>query len=138
MFSMITPMKKQVLIRGVDEDVYRRAKAAAALHGVSMGDAVSEALRGWVQNGRMEDDVQREVKQNVQYVKDHWNDLRRHKGEAVVISRSKLQGVFTSYEEARRFSSRFKVALTFVVEDTPQIRELEFGPDLEIQHEVQS
>ena len=137
MFNMITPVKKQVLIRGVDEDVYRRAKAAAALQGVSMGDAVSEALRGWVQHGRVEDDVQKEVKQNVQYAKDHWDDLKAHKGEAVVISRGKLQGLFTSYEEARRSSSRFKVALTFVVEDAPQTRELELGPDLEIQREVQ-
>ena len=138
MLNMIIAVKKQVLIRGVDEDAYRRAKAAAALQGVSMGDAVSEALRGWVASGRMEDDVQKEAKQNVRYVKDHWNDLRRHKGEAVVVSKSKLQGVFASYEEARRFSSRFKVALAFVVEDIPQTRELEFGPDLEIQHEVQS
>ena len=138
MFSMITRMKKQVLIRGVDEDVYRRAKAAAALQGVSMGDAVSEALRGWVQHGRVEDDVRKELKQNVRYVKDHWNDLKRHEGEAVVISRSKLQGFFASYEEARRFSSRFKVALAFVVENTPQTRELELGPDPEIQREVQS
>ena len=78
------------------------------------------------------------MKQNVQYVKAHWSDLKRHKGEAVVISGRKLQGVFSSYEEARRFSSRFKVALTFVVDKMPQTRELELGPDLEVQHEIQS
>lgn len=131
-------MKKQVLIRGVDEDIYRRAKSAAALQGVSMGAAVSEALRGWVEKGRTDDYIQKEVKQNVQYVKARWSDLKRHKGEAVVISGKKLQGVFSSYEEARRFSSRFKVALTFVVDKMPQTRELEFGPDLEIQQEIQS
>jgi len=85
-----------------------------------------------------EDDVQKEVRQNIRYVKAHWSDLKRHKGEAVVISGKKLQGVFSSYEEARRFSSRFKVAITFVVENIPQTLELELGPDLEVQHEVQS
>ena len=135
---MIMAMKKQVLIRGVDQDIYRRAKSAAALQGVSMGAAVSEALKGWVENGQGEDYIQKEVKQNVQYVKAHWSDLKRHKGEAVVISGKKLQDVFGSYEEARSFSSRFKIALTFVVDKMPQTRELEFGPDLEVQHEIQS
>ena len=138
MFNMITFVKKQVLIRGVDEDVYRLAKSAAALQGISMGLAVSEALKGWVENGHTEDDVQKEVRQNIRYVKAHWSDLKRHKGEAVVISGKKLQGVFSSYEEARRFSSRFKVAITFVVENIPQTLELELGPDLEVQHEMQS
>jgi hypothetical protein len=138
MFNMITSMKKQVLIRGVDEGVYRLAKSAAALQGISMGLAVSEALKGWVESGRAEDDVQKEVKQDIRYVKSHWSDLKRHKGETVVISGKKLQGVFSSYEEARRFSSRFKVALTFVVEKIPQTRELDLGPDLEVQHEIQS
>lgn len=130
-------MKKQVLIRGVDEDIYRRAKSAAALQGVSMGLAVSEALRSWVKSGQTDDGIQKEVKQNVQYVKAHWNDLKRHKGEAVVISGKKLQGIFSSYEEARSFSSRFKVALTFVIDSLPQTRELELGPDLEVQHKIQ-
>jgi len=138
MFNMLMLMKKQVLIRGVDEDIYRRAKSSAALQGVSMGVAVSEALRGWVDNLRTEDDIQKEVKQNVKYVKAHWSDLKRHKGEAVVISGRKLQGAFGSYEEARRFSSRFKAALTFVVDKKPQIGELELGPDAQVQQEIQS
>jgi len=138
MFNMITTVKKQVLIRGIDEDVYRKAKSAAALQGITMGAAVSDALRGWVANGQTGDDIQREVKQNVEYVKAHWDDLKRHKGKVVVISGRKLQGVFSSYEEARRFSSRFKVALTFVVDKIPQTRELELGPDLEVQRQIQS
>jgi len=131
-------MKKQVLIRGVDEAIYRRAKSAAALQGVTMGAAVSDALKSWVENGQAEDRVEKEVKQNTQYVKAHWGDLKRHKGQAVVISGRKLQGVFGSYGEARRFSSRFKVALIFIVDEMPQIRELELGPDLEIQQQIQS
>jgi hypothetical protein len=131
-------MKKQVLIRGVDVEVYRRAKSTAALQGVSMGSAVSEALKSWVEHGQREDDIQKEVKQNVQYVKAHWSDLKTHQGKVVVISGKKLQGVFSSYEEARSFSSQFKVALTFVVDKIPQTRVLELGPDLEIQHKIHS
>ncbi len=96
MFNMLAAVKKQVLIRGVDEDIYRRAKSGAALQGVSMGLAVSEALRGWAENALAEDGVRKEVKQDVQYVKAHWSDLKRHKGEAVVISGRRLQGVFAS------------------------------------------
>ncbi len=99
-------MKKQVLIRGVDEDIYRRAKSAAALQGVSMGSAVSEALKGWVENGQGEDYIQKEVKRNVQYVKAHWNDLKRHKGEAVVISGKKLQRVSSALMKRREASLR--------------------------------
>jgi len=131
-------MKKQVLIRGVDGDIYRRAKSAAALQGISMGVAVSNALRSWVENGGKEDEIQKEVKQNAQYVKSHWRDLRKHKGEAVVISGRKLQGIFGCLEEARSFSSSFKIALTFVVDKIPQTQELELGPDLELQQKVQS
>jgi hypothetical protein len=139
MFNMITTVKKQVLIRGVDEDIYRKAKSAAALQGVSMGTAVSDALKGWIENGKTENsDIQKEVKQNIQYVKTHWDDLKGHKGEIAVISGKKVQGIFSSYEEARRLSSRFKVALTFTVDKMPQTRELELGPDLEVQHEIQS
>ena len=138
MFNMITTMKKQVLVRGVDEDTYRKAKSAAALQGVSMGAAVSDALRVWVENGRKEDEIQREAKQNVEYVKAHWGELKKHKGKAVVISGKKLQAVLGSYEEARRFASRFKVALTFTVDQLPERREIELGPDLELQQKILS
>ncbi len=85
-----------------------------------------------------EDDLQKEVKQNVQYVKAHWSGLKRHKGEAVVISGRKLQGVFSTYEEAQSFACQFKVALTFVVDKMPQTHELDLGPELELQQKLQS
>ncbi len=120
------------MIRGVDGEVYRRAKAAAALRDVSMGHAVSEALRTWVEE-RGTDDTERKFRENVDFVRSKWKKLKKHKGKAVVISSGKLQGVFKSYREASAFSSRFKVALTFVVEQPPSEHEIEFGPDLEVQ-----
>jgi len=38
-------------IRELDEDVYRQAKARAAIEGISVGRAVSEALRKWLAEG---------------------------------------------------------------------------------------
>ena len=126
-------MRKQVLIRGVEDDVYRRAKAAAALRGVSMGSVVSEALKAWVEkeNG---DARQEEYRGNLDFVRSEWKRLRRHRGKAIVVSSGRLQGVFDSYKEACDYSSRFKVALAFVVEESPSEREIEFGPELEVQH----
>ncbi len=40
MVNIVNLLKKEVLIRGVDEEIYRRAKATAALLGVPMGAAV--------------------------------------------------------------------------------------------------
>jgi len=133
MLNMLTSMKKQVLVRGVDEDVYKRAKSTAALEGVSMGFAVSEALRAWVESAKGDVEIREQVRRNVQYVAAHWEELREHRGRAVVVSGGKLQGVYSSLEEARNFSSRFRVALAFVVDEKPRTGELELGPDLEIQ-----
>jgi antitoxin component of RelBE/YafQ-DinJ toxin-antitoxin module len=38
-------------IRELDEEVYRQAKAKAALMGISIGRAVNEALRKWIAEG---------------------------------------------------------------------------------------
>jgi hypothetical protein len=133
MFNMITFMKKEVLVRGVDQDVYKMAKSAAALRGVSMGAAVSDALRSWVNDERKEDEIEKEAKQNVQYVKTHWGELKKHQGKVVVISGRKLRAVFSSYEEARDYAGRFRLALTFKVDELPRRREVELGPELEIQ-----
>lgn len=126
-------MRKQVLFRGVEDDVYRRAKAAAALRGVTMGSAVSEALKAWVEKEGA-DDRQEEYRGNLDFVRSEWKRLRRHRGKAIVVSSGRLQGVFDSYKEACDYSSRFKVALAFVVEESPSEREIEFGPELEVQH----
>lgn len=125
------------MIRGVDGEVYRRAKAAAALRGVSMGHAVSEALKTWMEE-RREADTEREFRENADYVRSEWKMLKKYRGKAVVVSSGKLQGVFKSYREASAFSSRFRVALAFVVERPPSEHEIEFGPDLEVQPKILS
>jgi hypothetical protein len=124
-------MKKTVLIRGVDEEAYRKAKAAAAMKGVHLGRVVSEALEEW-SRGMEGGEVQGEVERDREFVRKAWNRLAKHRGKAAVVSSGKLQGIFDTYDEASKFASKFEVALTFVVEGPPEERVLEIGPDLEL------
>ncbi len=124
-------MKKQVLIRGVDEKVYRLAKAAAASVGLSMGAAVEQALDAWAKEVERST-LERELSENLNFVRREWENIKmRHQGEFAVVAQGKLQGAFGSYDEARKVSSRFRIALAFPVEgDAPERREIEFGPEL--------
>jgi hypothetical protein len=124
-------MKKTILVRGVDEEAYRRAKAAAALKGVPIGSAVSEALEEW-SRGSGEAAVELEAETDREFVRRSWQKLMRHKGKTVVISSGKLQGIFDNYEQATRFASKFHVAMTFTVEERPSEQMVEIGPDLEL------
>jgi len=45
-FNTMAVMKKRMPMSGEDEAIYGRTRSAAALQGVSMGLAVTEALRG--------------------------------------------------------------------------------------------
>ncbi len=131
MFDIISPMKKQVLIRGVDEDIYRRAKAVAALLGNPMGSAVEMALNAWTAQAEGASS-EKELTDNIAFVRNDWDKIRRHRGKVAVVALRKLQGLFNTYEEARSFSSRFRIALTFTVQNAPVRREVEFGPEMEI------
>ncbi len=135
-------MKKEVLIRGVDSDLYRRAKARAALSGETMGSALNEALKSWVDGSGLEGETnyraekaRAEFVKNLRFVKSNWRQLAKQRGKAIVVSAGKLQGIFGTYQEARTFSSRFNVALAFVVDEgkAPADGEIEIGPELEIQ-----
>ena len=126
-------MAKDVMIKGVDPAVYRRAKAAAALGGLSMGQAVSEALARWVEDEK-EVEMESEYRRDVDFVRREWKkELEPLRGKAVVVSAGRVEGVFDSYAQACEFAARFRVALTFVVGDYPSEREIEIGPDLEVQ-----
>lgn len=125
-------MRKDVLIREVEDEAYRRAKALAALRGISMGSALSEALGIWAEDERS-DRMYEEYRKDLDFVRREWKRLRRQRGKTIVVASQKIEGVFDSYKEAYEYSSKFKVALTFVVEESPQEREIEFGPELEVQ-----
>lgn len=125
--------RKDVLIRGVDDSVYRRAKAAAASKGVTIGQAVDEALSAWA-NETEYSKFDAEVDANRNFIRNNWDKIRSNKGKAVVVSEGRLQGVFPTYEAARAQASKMKkVALVFVVDKPPEEHEIELGPELEIQ-----
>lgn len=47
--NMLYIMKKAIVaVRGVDEEAYRRFRAKAVEERVNVGDALAEAMRGWV------------------------------------------------------------------------------------------
>ena len=124
--------RKDVLIRGVDDSVYRRAKAVAASMGITLVNSVDEALAEWA---RDEEDtaLQARVDSDLAFVHSNWNKkIRPHKGKVVVISDSRLRGAFPSFEEARVVASKHKVAMVFLVDKEPGEHEIEFGPELEI------
>src|SRR5487761_1481766 len=125
-------MRRDVLIREVDDRAYRRAKAAAALRGISMGSAVSEALENW--GNEHTRGLDEEYRKDLEFVRKKWKELRPRKGKAIVVASQKIKGVVDTYKEACEYSSKFKVALTFVVEEeSPEERDIELGPELEIQ-----
>jgi len=124
-------VKKNILIRGVDVGVYRSAKAAASLRGITLGEAVNQALSEWVK--RVEQlTLEREVEQNLEFTRSSWDDLIKYKGKIVVVAQQKLQGVFEHFEEARRVASNFRVAHTFLVDRKPMEKVIELGPEMEV------
>ncbi|MDG6929117.1 MAG: hypothetical protein JRN39_06585 [Nitrososphaerota archaeon] len=127
-------MRKDILVRSVDAEAFRCAKAAAAERGVPLGTAVSEALSAWAR-GASGQELERRVGRDRAFVRSNWKKLLPHSGKAVVVADGRLQRVFETYEEARSFASRFDVALAFVVEGPPEERELEIGADLEVQRQ---
>ncbi|MDG6919886.1 MAG: hypothetical protein JRN13_05925 [Nitrososphaerota archaeon] len=124
-------MKKTILVRGVEVEAYRRAKAAAALKGVSIGTAVSQALREWA-GAPDAAPTDAEVRADRDFVKRNWAKLEPHKGRTVVVQGGKLRGVFDDLDAATEFSSRFEVALVFTVKGPPVERELEIGAEMAV------
>ncbi|MDG6946044.1 MAG: hypothetical protein JRN63_00055 [Nitrososphaerota archaeon] len=122
-------MKRTILVRGVDEGAYRRAKAAAALKGVPIGSAVSEALEEWAR-GSDTAAIDREARADREFVRRSWGRLRAHRGKVAVVQGGRLRGVFDDQASAREFSSQFDVALLFTVDAPPAKKVLEIGAEM--------
>ena len=87
--------KKDVLIRNVDDSVYRRAKAVAASKGITLGKAVDEALAIWTKETENSELVS-EVDANIKFVRSNWERIfKSKKGKVVVVAAGRLQGVFS-------------------------------------------
>jgi len=94
-----------VAVRGLDEELYRRVKAVAALRGIRVRDAFEEALRLWLSIKpevlRELEDVEREAELNRRAFEGARERLlAEHEGRYAAFAGGRLLWVFDSLEEA--------------------------------------
>ncbi|MEM4870487.1 MAG: hypothetical protein QW518_04830 [Thermofilaceae archaeon] len=92
-------------VRGLDEELYRRVKAVAALRGIRVKDAFEEALRLWLsvkpEFHALAEEVEREAELNRRAFEKLREELvRSHEGFYAAFAGGKLLGVFPTLEEA--------------------------------------
>lgn len=90
-----------VLIKDVDKELYARFKAAAAMRGLRLNQALCKAMEYWIKMEKVtdEDDMDRMVN-NAVYRRLIPQLIEDHEGEWVVISKGELIGIFKSRSEA--------------------------------------
>lgn len=57
-----------ITIRNLDVDVYRKAKAAAAMEGANIGKVISEALKYWLRKGK----IKKQGRSLLDFKPTHW------------------------------------------------------------------
>ena len=90
-----------VYIRGVDEKVYREFKAESVRRGLKIGEAVTEALKTWLNKHRKEEnniDIARKIN-NAAYRMIKGKLLRDHLGKWIAIADGQLMAVSDSLEQ---------------------------------------
>ncbi len=90
-----------VYIRGVDEKVYREFKAESVRRGLKIGEAVTEALKIWLNKHRKEEDsidIARKIN-NAAYRMIKGKLLRDHLGKWIAIADGRLMAVADSLEQ---------------------------------------
>ena len=90
-----------VYIRGVDEKVYREFKAESIRRGLKIGEAVTEALKIWLNKHRKEEnniDMARKIN-NAAYRMIKGKLLRDHLGKWIAIADGRLMAVADSLEQ---------------------------------------
>lgn len=110
-----------VIIRGLNEELYRQLKAKAALHGHKISRALEDAIRIWVEAGNSV--VQDEADANNKAYSTMKQDLlRRHPRKYVVFAEGKLLGVANTLEQAGKLArqhTRGRVLLTRLGKELP-------------------
>lgn len=92
-----------IIIRGIDESLYRRLKAAAALRGLTVGKSVNEAVRLWLRTIEATVGTEHDAN-NEAYVKMRDELMREHRGKYAVFCRGEFVGVAGTLEEAGRLA----------------------------------
>jgi plasmid stability protein len=94
-------MSTDVLVRGMDEELYRRLKARAALRGMKISEAMEEAVSRWLRSEQSTVATEMDVN-NKRYREMREELLGRWRGKYAVFCRGEFVDVFETLEEAGR------------------------------------
>jgi len=125
-------MGKNITVKNVDEEVYKRFKAVAALKGVTLGEALNEAMKLWIKVSLSSDkylQIEVEAEKNREVFRKMEKDLlSKFSGKFVAIAGGKLIGLFDNREEAIRAISNLNVKHAIVTKiEKKKPRVIEFG-----------
>ena len=129
--------KKVVAIKNVDEKLYRKFKALAALKGLSLGEAFNQALSLWISMSEKAKIVEylaieEEAEANRRVYRELEDDLlKKHEGKYVAIAKGKLLGVFENRDEALDAVKKLKPRHAIVTKIEPKkLKIVELGMSL--------
>jgi len=94
-----------VILRGVNGDLYRRLKAEAALRGWTVSKAVEEAMGFWLSSADKEMYSEADAN-NREYVKMKRELLKDHPGEYAVFCLGRFVGLADTLDEAGEVARR--------------------------------
>ncbi|MCD6209126.1 MAG: hypothetical protein J7J67_02945 [Thermoproteales archaeon] len=101
-----------VAIRGVDEELYRKVKAYAALEGRTIGSVVNEALRAWLEKRNHPlYEKWRKIKESreksLRWLEENYDELcSKYGGMYAVVSEGRLIGVFKDFDSAAKAAEK--------------------------------
>jgi len=126
-----------VAVKNVDEELYRKFKAMVALKGLTIGEALNQALSLWIRASENIDVVEyletvKEAEANRRIYRELEDYLiRNHAGKYVAVACGKLLGIFDSREEALRAVRKVKSRHAIVTRVEPKkTRVIELGMSL--------
>ena len=106
-------MGKTIAIKNVDEELYRKFKAVATLRGITLGEAINEAIKLWLKASLSSSNyfqIETEAERNREVYKKLEGDLlRKHLGKFAVIAGGRLVGVYKTKERALEAVKRLNV-----------------------------
>ncbi len=89
-----------VLIRGIDEEVYARLKARASENGLKIGEALTEAIKTWLKNSPEKNEREREQDLNIATFRRMRRFLEKnHRGKWALIARGEVIKLADSLSE---------------------------------------
>ncbi len=119
-----------LVIRDADEEIYVRFKAKAALKGLKIGEAISEAMEKWVNEDQLQNPVKAKQQMNNFTYRRIIGDLRRKFSDKWgIISEGDLLGIFDNKKTALNAiqSSDSGPNLIFFISDKIEPRILRLG-----------